>query len=63
VWQVGANKKIFFNFSPQYLKLRPPVACGLEAKQLGPNLAPSFIGHFLLVLPSACFTTTTTLSL
>jgi hypothetical protein len=25
--------------------------------------APSFIGHFLLVLPSACFAATTTLSL
>jgi hypothetical protein len=39
---VGANKKIFFNFSPQYLKLRPRVAFGLEAKQLGPQFYWSF---------------------
>jgi hypothetical protein len=39
---VGANKKRFFYFSPQYLKLRPPVACGLEAKQLGPQFYWSF---------------------
>jgi hypothetical protein len=39
---VGANKKKFKNFSPQYLKLRPPVVCGLEAKQLGPQFYWSF---------------------
>jgi hypothetical protein len=39
---VGANKKIFLYFSPQYLKLRPPVAFGLEAKQLGPQFYWSF---------------------
>jgi hypothetical protein len=39
---VGANKKIFLNFSPQHLKLRLLVACGLEAKQLGPQFYWSF---------------------
>jgi hypothetical protein len=37
MWQVGANKKVFFYFSPQYLKMHPPIACNLEAKQLGPQ--------------------------
>jgi hypothetical protein len=39
---VGANKKRFFNFSPQYLKLHPPIAYDLEAKQLGPQFYWSF---------------------
>jgi hypothetical protein len=39
---VGVNKKLLFYFSPQYLKLCPPVACGLEAKQLGPQFYWSF---------------------
>jgi hypothetical protein len=47
---VGANKKIVFNFSPQYLKLRPPVACSLEAKQLGPQFYWSFSFGAALIL-------------
>jgi hypothetical protein len=39
---VGANKKICLYFTPQYLKLRPLVACGPKAKQLGPQFYWSF---------------------
>jgi hypothetical protein len=39
-------------FPPQYLKLRPPVPCDFEAKQLGPQFYWSFF--FVAVLSLLC---------
>jgi hypothetical protein len=38
----GSKLKNILNISLQYLKLRPLVACDLEAKQLGPQFYWSF---------------------